>query len=798
MDLEKWRDPTDAQKLSNRTIFRFQEFANLLKTDLNSLPEFENNLEAVLFAQRDWEHSSEKDGRFYKANLCATYNLTGGAVLEELKGALTSSNANNSITKSQLEALFSAHASVKNQASCFSEFSKNLAGTDKDKPLAQPHRDAHALLVGAASAIPYQGQLPTAFDLRLQDNSNDHTASGYWFTGTQAGFKYRSLTQLDTTHNGLSELEVRPLSFDAKLSGRTEELRTLFDSFLNPLLIGAMPNATVPAYSPTDFSGLAFPCYERTEAGQFAGSFLGWLFFKFSCKEAPRNFAAAWDPFRFAINHFASRILRAIVDELLGDYARDISEPDKAFAKYLPRFEGWIVGAESTSPSQPLALPKRAEQWLRLNIRPKWDTIHAADHALPDSLLLRCHRFHQGLVFVHENSQIESLRKYEQMLNLLAPPLNNLTRSLGEIQRDTQELRAVLYDPARTIFFSSAVLRELFSEHNEVQISPKIRIVTAHEPVRYSQERSFFEDKLQDAELSKGAGVICALEAACRIFGVQKELRRAEDLDEVRILAKKALKKAQIDSFQTLARDILWLAGISANEPLSVLANMPWSVCPTSSAQPEPTLQLFLENLKAVAFTPFKIDSDTWNPIAIELTLRPWISTIQYDGGGILGRVEFDSFAGRSPVPYSVLLEFIFSLATSKTGRSPVKCAICKTNERGTSKFCLDITFNAPFDVDNAELVKLRSLIDPILLDLRDWRIFGSAAGNWQAPFIDLANRALGLVRVQNDDDPSVGCWCKANHTESSVVALRNWRKEKFFIELRDVDQQGELRITWQ
>lgn len=60
--------------------------------------------------------------------------------------------------------------------------------------------------------------------------------------------------------------------------------------------------------------------------------------------------------------------------------------------------------------------------------------------------------------------QARKLDKYRQMFDLLTPPLRNLTEALVAVQADSQELRAILYEPMDAIFACQPLIAELFDE----------------------------------------------------------------------------------------------------------------------------------------------------------------------------------------------------------------------------------------------------------------------------------------------------------------------------------------------
>ena len=205
-----------------------------------------------------------------------------------------------------------------------------------------------------------------------------------------------------------------------------------------------------------------------------------------------------------------------------------------------------------------------------------------------------------------------------------------------------------------------------------------------------------------------------------------------------------------------------------------------------------------MENLKAVAFTPFKVDAKSWHPRAIELALRPWAITPVYRNPSAITRVvAFEEFAGRSPLSYSVVLDFLMKISSSKSSRRPLACEIAFLDTSKT--YTITTTFSEPFDASSAEIKRLRNLIAPVLDDLRDWRLHGSTLGNWQAPFVEMSNRLLGVVKRPKGAKVPEGCWCLQEEKldDNMIISLENSQGHRFHIRLEDNSSQGVLTLEW-
>lgn len=64
---------------------------------------------------------------------------------------------------------------------------------------------------------------------------------------------------------------------------------------------------------------------------------------------------------------------------------------------------------------------------------------------------------------------MQRLHKRDQMLSLLESPLNGLTEAVGRMQKDTQRLRAVLYEPAHAMFAAAPRIAQYFEENREIR-----------------------------------------------------------------------------------------------------------------------------------------------------------------------------------------------------------------------------------------------------------------------------------------------------------------------------------------
>jgi len=81
--------------------------------------------------------------------------------------------------------------------------------------------------------------------------------------------------------------------------------------------------------------------------------------------------------------------------------------------------------------------------------------------------------------------QSRGLDKYRQMFDLLSTPLRSLTEALAQTQADTQELRAILYEPMDALIESRPLIAALFDETKMITVNNK-KIKIQHQPLGYS------------------------------------------------------------------------------------------------------------------------------------------------------------------------------------------------------------------------------------------------------------------------------------------------------------------------
>lgn len=87
-----------------------------------------------------------------------------------------------------------------------------------------------------------------------------------------------------------------------------------------------------------------------------------------------------------------------------------------------------------------------------------------------------------GRLLDEREAQHRELQKYKQMFDLLTIPLRSLTEALAQTQADTQELRAIIYEPLDAIFVCQPQVAELFDETKPI---PELGWKPEHQPENY-------------------------------------------------------------------------------------------------------------------------------------------------------------------------------------------------------------------------------------------------------------------------------------------------------------------------
>jgi len=359
------------------------------------------------------------------------------------------------------------------------------------------------------------------------------------------------------------------------------------------------------------------------------------------------------------------------------------------------------------------------------------------------------------------------------------------------MQRDTQELRAVLYDPGKAIFESHAKLASVFLDGHRLIISNHVLVIVEHQPTHYSTRK-----KLED-----GACVLSY--ALLSVLGREAQLQKCKDLKEVKEKTKtEFLEIASVPAFKEMVEDLTWLLSVTYDKDskgqhpsrqdteLNILIDK-WHLDPVAP----------LERLKHAIHYPYKPDRVGWHPWPLLLALKRYfrnqeLSAFEFDGNSGLMNCDTSSIdfpLPQSPVRYSSILRFLIGVCISKvTADKPeplVSCHVTRSGRREPFQRMISVKIEGLTKKDNEGLAKV---IYSALSVPRDWRIEDGTSGNFHGPFVRLASEMLG---VGGEDSEQTDRWMPVPISElvnNEIMKLKNGNGI-FSVSL----DQDSLKLKW-
>ena len=644
--------------------------------------------------------------------------------------------------------------------------------------------------------------------------------------------------------------KIDELDFPNKLLEKNvsrEYLKCLLKNFVNPFILepdwqGSVNNA-FPRKFDGELRGLAIPLYENTLATKygdikFQGTYLGWVlllqhsrvYWEPSQEELRHYYVRKrfpikpnkddditlqkkhWLVLSTMLNYLAASVLTAMSDELVSDYAIHTDqepfktqEPFTYLKSRIKDIEGFTTKHSDDSnaddfiewtPEPDNRIKILNKDTHKLHLWPKKTTHLPTDKKDKEdyqrnNLFPRLQRTLRQLSAIHLNSQTESLRKYKQMMELLSSPLRNLTEALATMQRDTQQLRAILYEPSKTIFESYQRISVLFEEGNTVYISDSIQIVITHNPSYYDDEnKTYLNDVPGALPFSVEAGRLCMINLILRIFGFDgiSCIMRTNNLNDYMTEAKKILESEKKQEYQRLRQDLLWLWNDVNGTNTSDIQNI---IYESSSKL---LMKCFLQAIKAVAFSPFKVETTNWNVRALKLTFPVESRT---ENITIKQNIEELNLKSNSPASYNTILSFLLDIKMSGIFGDPQKCDIVNNNE---DEYIIKITYSRSFNSDKMDLNKLKCMMELVLSSPRDWRIQAANQGDFYGPFVHLANQLLGVEYNAKTCDIPASYWVKDPHSQPcDIIALESQNNRYFAVSiLKEIIHENiVLEIKW-
>lgn len=386
-----------------------------------------------------------------------------------------------------------------------------------------------------------------------------------------------------------------------------------------------------------------------------------------------------------------------------------------------------------------------------------------------------------------KDAEIALMKKHGEMLNLLTEPLESLTEALNSTQEDSQRLRAILYNPTKSLFAAAALVKDFFTTGHGLRLG-QVYWKVLHQPGDY--ENPF---------------AACAVLAAivCTIFGKGESFREASDGNVLWCKTEKLLNQSD-PAFKQLTKVIkllLWHhkgSNEKGENKETVLRDYMKKVLIGNGiyklSEDNINFSYIIESLtrfKEAIFTPFK-DGEPKCPLLPLLlviydndeggigngtTVSPKITvTKTYDcfqGILIKRNTHLPPFSGIGsglPVPrYAMLLSFfggVIDYAVTKK----ISLDSANIEVQHGSKCCITLTFSANVFNDMAEIFDQMK----VALGAKAGRLLQK--GDFIKPFVDFCSLCSGELKEANGDE------FKIQYSGSRVVYVSSiYAKDKTF-----------------
>lgn len=324
-------------------------------------------------------------------------------------------------------------------------------------------------------------------------------------------------------------------------------------------------------------------------------------------------------------------------------------------------------------------------------------------------------------ITARQSAESEILKKHKQMLDLLQEPLESLTTLLNKTQEDAQTLRAILYDPHRSIFAAAPRVMKYFEQNRDISFGS----------VKWKAPHT-----AEDGNKETLANTIAAI--VCEIFG------------------KAELMPANIHELYGIANGLL-NSDEKAFEELRKLFEkiVEFKEIPVDNVT---KLRTAFSKLKTILFTPYKDGTEDFPLLPLLVVFYDFNekSKVTYKAlndvdvrKALVDNRIIDSkiFGGlKLPVPrYSALLTFVSGvLAYIKSERptSEGSSAADESVSRTLSATINDKSISIEFHSNVFDLSKLNDTFVP-LKDIIEKNMRTRYAGNFQKPFFDFAGMCV-------------------------------------------------------
>ena len=355
-----WEKPTLAQRLSNRTVLRFQEITEEFRDDLNILPLFQNsnhNIERAYFVSCDtnFPPSETSHRRYYNARLLGTFQFAQSNSI--LWDWLTENVA-------RFEPLFEAAAAAVEGKSRFALFRQAVTSGKSDQ--AGKER-THDLIIDAVAVVPYFELLPSYFDkIFVPKGSTAPLCCWVELRGKRArsysfnGFRKRKDELPD-------DQEISSIDFNANVPATNkDELKMLFGDFVEDFMLGKIPlrnhtkespykekcsiSAKLPRKdSEADLRGFVVPVYDFHEPCGPCGGFEGWVMicpkkgFDPDKATTKKDAGLSWTGLKLATRSFARRVREEQMRELIEEEWEEARDAADFTSSHYQHYGGWFL-----------------------------------------------------------------------------------------------------------------------------------------------------------------------------------------------------------------------------------------------------------------------------------------------------------------------------------------------------------------------------------------------------------------------------------------------------------------------
>lgn len=363
-------------------------------------------------------------------------------------------------------------------------------------------------------------------------------------------------------------------------------------------------------------------------------------------------------------------------------------------------------------------------------------------------------------VYKDVHDRLKEAEKAAQVMRLMQRPLEDLAAALDSMQRDTQELKSILYEPSEALFKGYSRISHLFEQGRKVAISNALQVTIQHSASGYR-------------EAAEARALLCQI--ICRCCGKDRDLETAETFVSYAQRAVSILTDMERQTaFSSIVRGIKFLCDI---EEFSELMQIDLE-----------RLHSILDSFKYALFTPFKLDSRSFHGIALALLFEACPgATRGIRDARLTVQPEW------VPLRYSSILSFLSKvhfeyLHRSKGNDCLESLRFLKHPEGGGIELLL--RGRPMFEKNAAGPNLVRQRMSQLVFMPRDWRIDHANVGDFMASFVALASSLLGIGDAWTAEETA---------DDDLLLLLSQDRKRYFRLSIQDDRKKclARVTITW-